>query len=269
MLKKFICFTTTIYLIFSVQLVNAQAPPIIIEPSVTSSNLYRNTSTKDLSFTCSCFFTPVNCTLQFSLESVENTGGHDHHSDDRPTGELVPKTGSYVAGGSPFVTLYTAPEVSGEVLLNGTAELENCGTSSLDLTIRVIVGGLTTPPISSNYTLIGSFGEPGVTSMHVSNHHVTPTMSSFIFSVAEKFKAAFPDARPLRINDGSLKWGGLFDIDNNWNRDHGSHRFGNDLDVDDIPADHLRKLLEIIRLDSDDKAIVFIKKTHYHIRLPR
>lgn len=211
----------------------------------------------------------TSCDLLFSLESVEESGGHDHHSDDRPVGTLEPTAGSFVAGTSPFVTLYTAPEVSGEVLLKGTAKIENCGTSSTTLEIRVTVGGLTTLPISSNYTLIGSYGEPGVSSKHISNHHVTQEMNSLIFRVAEKFKIAFPDAPPLRVNDGSLEWGGLFDIKNNWGKPHASHRFGNDIDLDDISALQLKRLKGIIKIESSEKAIFRNEINHYHIRLPR
>jgi len=36
----------------------------------------------------------------------------------------------------------------------------------------------------------------------------------------------------IGINDMSLPWGGLFDIDNNWSTPHSKHRTGKSVDVD-------------------------------------
>ncbi len=239
-----------------------------IEPSVTSTNLDRNTSTIQLGFTCTCLDVPAPCDIQLGLQAVMYEGGHDHHSADRPVGLLEPAEGRYLPD-TPFLTVYTAPEMSGMVSLNGTAIIDSCGVRSLTVEIDVAVNSLSALPVSAGYDLIGSFGEPGVTSMHASNHYVTDTMSSFVARVAEKFGEAFPDASPLKLNDASLKAGGLFDIYNNWLRPHGSHRFGNDIDIDDIAITHLKTLRAIVNSESNGNALFINEGNHYHIRIPR
>ena len=190
MLLRLINILVLFCLVFLPSIAKSGHIPIFVEPSVTSTTLYANTSTTEIGFTCSCFFEPTACDMQLRLESVENEGGHDHHSEDRPTGILEPAAGSFVPG-APFMTLYTAPEVSGKVVLKGTATTASCGNSSQTLDIRVAVDRLTSlSGLSPNFTLVGSFGEPGVTSMHVSNHHVTTGMANFINRVAVKYRAA-------------------------------------------------------------------------------
>lgn len=126
--------------------------------------------------------------------------------------------------------------------------------------------GLVALPGSENYSLIGSYGQPGVDSMHSSNHWVTPLLSQFILDVATQYKSAFPDAEVLKINDGSLQFGGLFDTHNDWRRPHASHRKGHDIDVDDLSPAKLLKLRSIVRKVSKGRAWFHNEGNHYHIR---
>jgi len=239
-----------------------------MEPSVTSTTLLAQTITKELSYTCNCFFTPSPCTIQFGLAPVERSGGHDHHSATRPLGELSSNVIQY-DGVNPATMTYTAPEVSGDVLLNGHANIDACGSDSKSFLIRMKVDGLSSLGASANYTLIGAYGEPGVSSQHTSNHGVTASMRDFVNRVAAAYKNALPNSNSLRLNDASLAWGGLFDIYNNWNRPHASHRFGTDIDIDDLTPTELKKLVSIVQREGGGKAAFFKEGNHYHVRIPR
>lgn len=49
--------------------------------------------------------------------------------------------------------------------------------------------------------------------------------------MAQRYKAAFPNAPRVTYNDASLEQGGIFDLKADWKPKHSSHRRGQDIDV--------------------------------------
>lgn len=91
-----------------------------VRTSVITSPLGRATNQMNLRYLCtngSGAF--LDCTVGLSHQVVGFSGGHDHHDDDRPKGTLSRTTGS-TQGSSGFLTVFTAPEVSGVISLQVT-----------------------------------------------------------------------------------------------------------------------------------------------------
>lgn len=80
-------------------------------------------------------------------------------------------------------------------------------------------------PSGSNYALIGA--RPA----HVSNHFGTQWVTSAMRWIADEY-AATTNGHTIGINDISLPYGGVFDIDGTWaENNHASHRMGLSVDV--------------------------------------
>jgi hypothetical protein len=164
------------------------------------------------------------------VEPVPFSGGHDHHDENRPKGKLSAATGTTNAEGM-FVVEYEASEVGGEeeIIVSSSRAQANAKAK-----IFVRVGGLQALSAgpSENFVLVGKFGEPGVTSRHRDNHFGTETLIAKVRALAD---IVYRDsAYVLRINDISLPWGGVFDIQNNWSTPHSGHRVGVNVDIDEI-----------------------------------
>jgi hypothetical protein len=72
--------------------------------------------------------------------------------------------------------------------------------------------------------------------------------------------------REAKINDISLQWGGLFDINADWRPPHYEHRRGRQVDfsnADNLPADLQRALRTIIRQYGGN---VLNEGNHWHVR---
>ena len=68
----------------------------------------------------------------------------------------------------------------------------------------------------------------------------------------------------LRLNDFSLVWGGLFDINNNWSTDHKSHRFGQDADINLVPIPNRIGFQELI---NNEGFQLILHDNHWHLRM--
>ncbi len=56
-----------------------------------------------------------------------------------------------------------------------------------------------------------------------------------LISAANDFDTTdFSDTGIMRLNDMSLPWGGLFDIDIDWSTPHSLHRVGKSVDIENI-----------------------------------
>lgn len=201
---------------------------------------------------------PLDCRFSFSLKGVELSGGHIHY--DRPVGGL--KMSGDSGAGANAIDVYTAykylsveyvvPEAAGEVILDSTItppygyRCLNPSDCKYEGTIDIKVGGLETMPVSGQgyWRLTGSYGEPGVTSLHFDNHYGTPSTKVRLAVMASDY---FEDTGiAIGVNDMSLEWGGLFDINNNWATPHIWHRTGKSVDVDHlgVKEDKLDKIAE-------------------------
>jgi hypothetical protein len=141
--------------------------------------------------------------------------------------------------------------------------LSDTGTCTLQLkfdTFPLLQAG-------SHYTLTGAYGEPGVNSMHNVNHYGTQNLLTQLGALAD---SAFAKAGiMLRYNDMSLINGGPFDITNNWNTPHQTHREGVSVDVSNVDANGHTVRLKFLRnlVEKSAHGGVEIEASHYHVTI--
>lgn len=202
------------------------------------------------------------------LTAMPYSGGHDHHDSGRPAGTYDRYEGSTGRDGWQFKVTYTAPEVSGNIQTYVTCTSPYGYCYSGIFTTEVKTAGLVPMPNGLNYDLIGSFGMPNVTSQHVSNHYAAPSFVGKLVYLADLYYLQY--LAKLKYNDISLQWGGLFDIDNNWQsspRGHWEHRKGISVDVDYVyvPAARRKKVLDFLK-DAGIDGVITEHTTHWHFR---
>jgi hypothetical protein len=171
--------------------------------------------------------------VQLSAKGVEGTGGHDHDGS-RPAGTFSVSSGATDDDGK-FVSTYTASEFGGIERIIATAAGV---TDSVADTVKV--DGLIELAGGTSYELVGTpdsykntndlCRESTPTSLHYSNHYSAPALVSAVRNIATSYNLLHPGVK-LRINDMSLVWGGLFDIDNHWKAPHAEHRVGINADI--------------------------------------
>ena len=232
-------------------------PPLadfIVQPSIGGQ-----VSTIDIDIYCSFFGAPIpDCEITNNppVPAEPNTGGHNHSDSGRPLGKLEPLQGN--SGSDAFLTVtYTAPDPAGVVRISGSGFHPTYGFFSGTFTIGIMVPGLSELPASSDYDRIG------IKPIHPQSHFGTSSMLASLTGLAQKYSEAFPSYK-LAINDISLPFGGLFDLDANWAPDHISHRLGTDADVHLVPADQREKLRRLIYRSGISKIIVH--SNHWHLR---
>ena len=175
---------------------------------------------------------PEGCTVNFKVEPV-TTIGHEHDGN-RPKGTVTPATITIPGGSSGAASAeYKSSEVAGEEKV--IAEIN--GVKKGEATDSVKVPGLQPMPESGigAWRLTGSYEQSGVTSKHIENHYGTPSTKTRIAAMATDYFEETGIA--IGVNDMSLPWGGLFDINNNWSTPHSKHRMGKSVDVDHLGVD--------------------------------
>lgn len=165
---------------------------------------------------------PEGCTVNFKVEPVENSGGHSH-GGNRPKGTVTPTTLTIPAGSlEPVYALYSSSDVSGQEKII----VEVNGSKADEKMVEVKVPDLMPLDSLSWYNLTGS------TSSHSANHYGTNSTKVAVYNMASDY---WNEALVrLGINDMSLPWGGLFDINGNWSSSpgHSLHRTGESVDID-------------------------------------
>jgi hypothetical protein len=103
--------------------------------------------------------------------------------------------------------------------------------------LEVKVPNLSLLPESPDYVKIGGrtihLGPP--LSVTDNNHHGTSRTLQAIQTISQSYRQQLNQR--LRINDISLPWGGLFDIQGDWLPPHWTHREGRNVDVSIISAE--------------------------------
>lgn len=241
---------------------------IFMEFSVTSSSNGARTRTCEISAVCvdsetGLFFQNVD--VEWTLETVPFSGSHAHHNSARPIGALESYTGNTGDTGI-FTTTYTVPEVSGKIKATLTCshpsilfgdgvpffwEIRN-NPSPLDELAR-----------HDSYVLIGSEGTPHGSA----NHAGTPELNSALFDLTRRFAERFPGEK-LSLNDMSLPWGGLFDLNANWQPPHFWHRFGTDVDIRviDRTPQEVDAIRQLAKLSGFRRIILEKSPPHYHLQ---
>jgi hypothetical protein len=200
------------------------------------------------------------CGVNFSLEPVKYSGGHNHDGN-RPKGTISPND-IYFSSGEAGVksAKYKSSEVSGiekiKAKLDGSNEAE-------EFEMKVRVPGLVGLPYGDGHVLIGQTGS------HPINHYGTLSALGSLAELAAAHKEA--GRGTLRINDMSLEWGGLFDIMANWSPPHKTHRQGNTVDVDDFAVEGKKVTRESLfktAKESNINVSVLDEGNHLHLTFP-
>lgn len=134
--------------------------------------------------------------------------------------------------------------------------------------IDVKIPGLVDMPEGQNYVLYNSDEQ---IPYHPDNHYGVQKLIDTLKTIADGYRAVFPEAAPIQINDMSLPWGGIFDYGHNWTRPLFNHETGLDADIDKktVPQENRQKLLEIMCRNADTYSEqVYVGETPYfHIRV--
>ena len=272
--------------------------PILVElkPSVITTSLSskKRVTTYRIGHFCIWFFNYIfPCTFQTMIEREPFSGSHDHDDSERLIGEFDIEEGVTNSFDDVFVQEYTAPEVAGDVIYTTTFSAPGLGTDESKKLIRVLEQRFSVLGPDAYYDLIGSFGMPGVSSMHIKNHYATSGFNTGLKNLAMNYHEAASRAKLLNalrncqslcldsaceaacqieveaveypneilsINDMSLPWGGVFDIENDWRKNttctnssgadslcgHSAHRWGQEVDIRRPQnGDEARALLDV------------------------
>ncbi|MBI3543388.1 MAG: hypothetical protein HY075_08975, partial [Deltaproteobacteria bacterium] len=182
--------------------------------------------------------------LALGTSDPYSNGGHTHTDSSRP----------FILGGSDAgfkydgaihsvdsdgqALPYYAPIVSGDVVVK-ISGFDSQGSTIDDappITFRVKVPGLV-PLSGDTYNLKcvanpGSDGCPARGYQHLDFYNVRSDVGPRMSKIATDYDKLAPSDEDLTINDASLKWGGLYDIDNDWESPrHTYHRQGTDVDI--------------------------------------
>lgn len=175
---------------------------------------------------------PGGCKVNFDVEPMLSQG-HPHGTHPKDKSGAITSTCTIPEG---FVTCdspvqYTASQISGEEKI--TATLQDTG-EKVSKSIFIMVPALGPLAAGQFYALTGSTGS------HPDNHYGTNTTVSNIQVIARDYFENSEEGVKIGINDMSLIWGGLFDIDGNWVSPHSLHRIGKSVDVDHEGVDEIK-----------------------------
>jgi len=71
----------------------------------------------------------------------------------------------------------------------------------------------------------------------------TPEMNRKLANLAREFRESYPQGGTVSFNDLSLRYGGLYDVDQHWDCDHVLHREGKSADVNrTVSKENLEKV---------------------------
>jgi hypothetical protein len=165
-------------------------------------------------------------TVNFKVDVIANSGGHDHHDTNRPKGTINTTTAITDTQGEAKLT-FTSSEFAG--IHTVTATCTNCKPSELikEHQFDVKVPDLVELPAGDGYTLQGNTSALGRN--HRGNHYFTKNASDNLIKFIDTL--AVLGWKPVAVDDGSLMWGGRFDIKASWGGSHQEHRTGEEVDI--------------------------------------
>lgn len=199
-----------------------------------------NESTKRVRLSCSDFNNdPSNkCKVSFKLSLGEHNGGH-YKEENRPYGKIIDGQKNrllenvyYLIPETGLIIDYIAPDVSGDVKLSYdvrdseenevTSLASNFSVRSAERFEKISIDGLVFKINSRPGD--GDYGTPEFILK-------LKEMINFFHEYKEVLEVPANKVVVLESQAGSLSWGGLFDIDNNWKPSHCGHRNGKALDI--------------------------------------
>jgi hypothetical protein len=182
------------------------------------------------------------CEVKFELSPGTENGGHDAHTHlaTRPLGHLhetddskIVENQTYAIPKDGLAIIYTAPEVSGTVVLRFEVKDKAYGTiiKAKPTIFRIKVQGDFQKIQLSNLKFVNM-------NSHADGYYGLPMTISKLDIMLARYKElaiayGVPENAiiPIRSEAASLAWGGLYDIGRNWNESHCGHRDGKTLDI--------------------------------------
>lgn len=181
---------------------------------------------------------PVEISLAGPAAHTLEAAGHDHH-EGRPLGQLDGSTNLPLvrsSGPDGIVSVeYRPPAASAAMDIQAKADAD----SSSSLQARVLIPHLRPLVFGSGLASAGSDGSHADRfngrALTLERLETAATLYTFDQTTSPALRSV--DTRePIRVNDMSLPWGGLYDIGGNWQPPHNGHRCGT---VSDIQSKHL------------------------------
>jgi len=179
----------------------------------------------------------IQVTLTANVQ--DGTGGHIHNGNrskgfiswcgSMPTPWTCTLTTSY-NGQAPFI--FVSTPVSGVHTI--TATCSGCNNTA-NATVNVKVPDLIPIPASPYYALQDSAGNVigAIKNQHSDNHYLTAAAVAKLTKFAKNYQTKVLPYAKLYLNDASLVWGGLFDVDKTkpWTSPHIGHDRGVSVDI--------------------------------------
>jgi hypothetical protein len=158
--------------------------------------------------------------IQFSAKASDlaTNGGHHSHPYPPNDGDFEQTTCTTDSNGSCSVT-YDANDAGG--LYNLTATLSSGESDTKVLTVKL---DLTPLPPGSSYSVVR-----GGTAFHPDGTYGTPSLVATVQVLANRYQ--HNSMQTLSINDMSLEWGGIFDLNGDWGPPHVLHQTGQSVDI--------------------------------------
>ncbi|MFZ5522902.1 MAG: hypothetical protein ACOY9D_02295 [Pseudomonadota bacterium] len=228
--------------------------------------------------------------VRFHLDADLSSGGHDHGEayGRRSRGTIDGSNCVAEPGGIPDTYdcttdpegyagfTFKAPAVSGTHTVAATCISHACSGSKTGK-IDVRVDGLRPIPPSGLYALYEADGSVigAVKGRHDSNHYLTTKAAERLLVIAINYHHLYPQAPVLHINDASLMWGGVFDLDADWDIPHEEHMRGTVVDIransntGAIPPANFDTFIRLAKLSKVNAKIHSPGETnqHFHVRL--
>jgi hypothetical protein len=185
-------------------------------------------------------------TVRLKVDVEENSGGHDHHDDQRPKGTLSGAAcdppekhcATAITNSDGLASFsFAAPPVSGTHNFTAACVSHTCSGSPSKI-VNVKVPGLEPIPDSPFYRPI----TPNRDTNHPNTHFLKPEASAKLQAIAKSYYEATYLLRDgwlpnVMLNDASLKWGGVLDCFMTcrnsvpWGASHSEHRKGSVIDI--------------------------------------
>ncbi len=176
----------------------------------------------------------------FGVTVLPRTGGHAHGDGgtlQRPRGSLS-KTSAVTDANGEIRLTFTAPAPAGNHVVTANCAPAGCSNEAKhQITVRV--PGLVAIPADTQtparYVLVGQLAQ------HPNSHNLTAAALGMLSDIVDTFRSL--GWGQVGINDASLEWGGMFDIEGRWlqsyinNRGqsvtggHAEHRNGEQVDI--------------------------------------
>lgn len=174
--------------------------------------------------------------ITLTVSVTGGSGGHDH-DENRPKGDVgcgqlfsgcvLGSTDSNGEAGF----IFRAPPPAGEHTITATCAGCNDANAAVDVKIKDLIP----IPASPYYALQDSAGNVigAIRNQHSDNHYLTKEAIKKLKDFATNYQTTVLLNAKLYLNDASLVWGGLFDVDKTkpWQTPHQAHDKGRSIDI--------------------------------------